>query len=365
MIYEDGIYKKKGAQELKKFVQYLGGNGTTNKVVDEVIGAVSRYTACRYSETFNIGTDLIPVSNGLLNWETGDHLKERPPGSSVGVSNGLLNWETGDLAPFDPKIGFTFKLPVVYDPGAGCGAWQKFVNEITETPEDVLILQEFFGYCLFRGYPLAKLLLLVGDGRNGKSTLLSILMDMLGRDNCSNRYLQSLSERFTLGNLVEKLANIAPDIPAKDVLDTAVIKTVSGNDQITVENKYQLAYSALLYAKLIFSANKLPRINDDTSGFYSRIKLINFPYAYKDNPKPGERQADIHLKEKLLAELPGILNWSLEGLRRLMKKEAFTENAMDDNTKVCYQVYSDPAETVSAFISRFVERGQDYRVSSS
>jgi len=141
---------------------------------------VRRFTYCRFEETFNLDPELVPVANGLL------------------------RWRSGELLPFSPERAFTFKLPVAYDPLAKCDTWIKFVNEVTECPEDVLILQEFFGYCLLRDYPFAKLLLLIGAGRNGKSTLLRMLTEMLGEDNCSNVPLQKLSENFKLPGLVAK-----------------------------------------------------------------------------------------------------------------------------------------------------------------
>jgi P4 family phage/plasmid primase-like protien len=342
LIYEDGIYKRGAAPGLKKLIQCLGGRNATNHVLDEVMGACRRYTYYNYAETFDLGSDLIPVGNGLL------------------------RWKTGELLPFSPEKAFTFKLPVAYDPLALCQAWEDFVAEITESPEDVLILQEFFGYCMLREYPLAKILLLVGEGRNGKSTLLRILSELLGEQNCSNAYLQDLADKFSLAALVGKMANIAPDIPAKDVLDTSVLKSVSGNDKVPIEQKYLPVYFAVLYAKLIFSANKLPRINDDSLGFWDRIKLLNFPYRYKTNPKPGsgERQADIHLGEKLRAELPGILNWALVGLQRLMEQQGFTENAADKNPKAFYEVYAAPEETIRSFADRLIVKGHDCRVST-
>lgn len=340
LIFEDGIFKRGATPSFKKLIQCLGGRDATNHCIDEVMGACRRYTYCNYIETFNKNCDLIPVNNGLL------------------------CWKTGELLPFNPEKGFTFKLPVDYDPLATCEKWEGFVKEITESPEDVLILQEFFGYCLLRDYPFAKILLLVGEGRNGKSTLLRILTEMLGENNCSNTYLQALSGQYALPGLVDKMANIAPDIPAKDVLDTAVLKSISGNDRVPIEQKYMPTYFAIIYAKLIFSANKLPRINDDSLGFYARLKMINFPHCYRENPKPGERQADIHLGEKLRAELPGILNWALAGLQRLMEQEAFTENAADKDPKRIYEAYAAPEETIRAFAARMIVKGSECRVST-
>lgn len=337
--FEEGIYKNKGSQSLKKLIQLLGE--ATDNTVKEVLGACRRYTYCLYEETFNLGSDLIPVGNGLL------------------------QWKTGELLPFNPGKAFTFKLPVKYDPLAKCDRWEQFIAEICETSEDVRILQEFFGYCLLRDYPFAKFLLLVGEGRNGKSTVLRILSELMGEGNCSNVLLQQLSDRFSLSALVGKMANIAPDISAKDVLDTSILKALTGHDRIPIEQKFMAAYFAVLYTKLIFSANKLPRINDDSLGLYDRILLLNFPHTYRENPKPGEKKADVHLGEKLRAELPGILNWALEGLQRLMEQQAFTENAASRNAKTTYEVYAAPEETIKSFAARMIVKGNGCRVFSN
>lgn len=335
-IYEEGIYKKRGSQGLQKLLQLLGE--ATDNTIKETLGACRRYTYCSYEETFNLGSDLIPVGNGLL------------------------QWKTGELLPFNPGKSFTFKLPVDYDPLAKCEKWEEFIAEITESPEDVRILQEFFGYCLLRDYPFAKLLLLVGEGRNGKSTVLRILSELLGEGNCSNVLLQQLSDKFSLSALVGKMANIAPDISAKEVLDTSIMKALTGHDRVPIEQKFMDVFFAVLYAKLIFSANKLPRINDDSLGLYDRILLLNFPYTYKEHPKTGERKADVHLGEKLRAELPGILNWSLEGLQRLMKRQGFTQNAASRNAKATYEVYAAPEETMKSFAAKMIYKGNGCRV---
>jgi len=188
----------------------------------------------------------------------------------------------------------------------------------------------------------------VGSGANGKSTLLEVLKAFLGRDNIASIPLQQLSRRFTASQLFGKLANIYPDLPSEAFRETGVFKVITGGDQISAEVKYSINFQNFVnYAKMIFSANKIPETSDESDAFFRRWLLINFPNKFE-----GE-EADTLLAKKLTTaeELSGIFNWAIVGSRRLIKRGGF-EHYETDKVRVEYRRMS---SSLLAFVEDCVE----------
>jgi len=276
-------------------------------------------------------------------------LKEAPP-YLLPVQNGVLNLSTGKLEPFNPDYFILNASPVAYDPKAKCPKFRKFLKEVVD-PQDALTLQEFAGFCLWRKYTFHKALLLVGEGANGKSTFLNVLMVMIGKENIVNTPLQPLNtNRFSRGRLYGKMANICPDLPAIAMRDVGKFKQMTGQDPMTGEYKYRDEFTFWNYAKLVFACNQVPKSPEDTTAFFRRWLIVNFPNQFlEDDPK-----TDPDLTEKLTTpeELSGILNWALEGLQRLLKEKHFTTSKSVEETRQQYLESSDP---VKAFVETQLE----------
>jgi putative DNA primase/helicase len=265
---------------------------------------------------------------------------------SLPLLNGVLDIETRELEPYgDLRHYFDFQLPVSYDKEADCSKFKQFVSQVVY-PADVLVVQEIFGYCLW-GEGLAsikKAIMLLGAGDNGKSLLLSVLVSLLGQRNVAAKTLVSLAEnRFASAGLRGKLANINPDLPDRALRETGQFKGLTGDDLVPYEIKHGGSGEFFNQAKLIFSTNKLPDTQDDTDGYYTRWVILNFPYQFvrgKDNLSEHERPAKN--KNKLKAdltnpqELSGILNWALEGQRRLQTNGCFSNEISIDKMRDNY-----------------------------
>jgi putative DNA primase/helicase len=273
------------------------------------------------------------------------------------LKNGVLDIKTSELEPYgNLKHFFLFKLPVDYDPTADCQAFKDFVSEVVY-PADVPVVQEIFGYCLWRDgmASIKKAIMLLGTGDNGKSLLLSVLISLLGERSVSATSLSNLAEnRFASARLRGKLANVHPDLPDKALRDTGQFKGLIGDDIMPFEIKHGGGGEFRNRAKLIFSANKLPDAQDDSDGYYTRWVILNFPYAFvrgkKDLVGIERLQKDKNqLKSKLTApkELSGILNWSLEGLRRLQVNGCFTNEISSDKMR---DLYVKLANSLKAFV---------------
>ncbi|MEM3845363.1 MAG: DUF5906 domain-containing protein [Candidatus Parvarchaeota archaeon] len=173
-------------------------------------------------------------------------------------------------------------------------------------------LQEWFGYHLWNGLPVEKSLLLVGDNHsNGKSILLHVLTAFIGEKNISHLSLQQLTangDHSATSNLYGKIANIYGDLSAEEVNRLGSLKLLTGNDQL-ICTKNQKPFYFKNYAKFTFSTNTFPVVPSSNATFRQRWIVIRVSGSFNDPD----------LLEKLTTpeELSGILNWALEGLKRL------------------------------------------------
>jgi len=219
----------------------------------------------------------------------------------------------------------------------------KFLEEVAD-PDDIPAIQEMFGYCLYRDYPIQKAFLFVGSGRNGKSTLLNVLIALLGRQNVSSVSLHDLeNNRFASYQLYGKLANIFPELPSRHLSSTTKFKALTGGDDIYFEQKGRDGFTSKNTAKLIFSTNQLPTTSDLSQAFFRRWVIFKFENEF------DETKADPYLLEKLTTreELSGIFNWALEGLKRLLKNGCFT-NA-EKNLNEIMKEYLTNSESIYSF----------------
>ncbi len=249
------------------------------------------------------------------------------PPNLINVKNGILNTETREFKPHTPDIIFIQQLPIEYNPQADCPRFKQFLTEVLQE-DDIPLMQELFGYTLRRTYEFAIAVMLLGEGENGKSTLLNVLRAMLGEENVATPSLQDLlNDRFAKAQLYGKLANIHADLPDTKLSSTGTFKMLTGQDLIYAQQKHRDPFTFQNYAKLFYSANALPFTRDKTRAFWRRWIVIKFPRSF------GPNEADPHLLEKLTQELPGILNWALEGLDRLLKQGQFTYTQSRENVE--------------------------------
>jgi len=278
--------------------------------------------------------------------------REEPP-NLIPLANGVLDLKTIELKPYSPDLMFFNKIPVKYDPNADCPNIKQFLSQVTATKEDIDILFEVIGFCLYREYFIAKALMIVGDGSNGKSTFLNLLKAFLGKENVSGRSLQELEEnRFAKADLHHKLANIYADLPDKALWRTGTFKMLTGRDLIIAERKFQHSFTFENYAKLLFSANKVPEAYDDSDAFFRRWLIIVFPNQFINE------KADPYILQKLTTseELSGLLNLVLPALKRLLEKGQFSYSKTTEEIREDYIRKSSP---IAAFVMDCLEVDSD------
>lgn len=256
----------------------------------------------------------------------------------VNMQNGTLVVNSrGDvqLRVHDREDFFTYVLPYHYLPMAECPKWHKFLDEVLPEEQAQMLLAEYMGYCFTTDLKMEKMLVLYGGGSNGKSVTTDILRELLGRENVSSVDLEKLTTDDNHRSLIEgKLANIAQENGQN--ISYSILKNIVSGEPVMVKTLYKDPKLITQYGKLISSYNQLPR-SEATLGFFRRWIVMPFDVTIK------EEERDVHLKDKLCEELPGILNWVLEGLKRLVMNHAFTESESCNTTLQKYKLSTNSA----------------------
>lgn len=260
--------------------------------------------------------------------------------------NGVVDVMSWDLLEHDPKYRARNLLPVEYRPEARCDLWLDFLDDVLSAcggkdsdlarREAWHVLQEWFGYCLVPRYTIHKFLVLTGEGRNGKSVTTDVLQRMLGPQNVVSVPLAQLEskETFPSAALDGKLLNLCPEADWSKV-DVNWIKSLTGGDPVTVRKPYGMPFTLHNVARFVMTTNNSPRFTDRSKAIWDRLMVIHYGYEVPEDKR------DPHMADKLWAEAPGILNWALDGLRRLMRNKAFSEGALIKGAKEDLRIKSD------------------------
>lgn len=251
----------------------------------------------------------------------------------VNVRNGLLDIRDMSFKEHTPSYLSTVQLNVEYNPQVDCPQFKKFLNEVLDC-KLIPLVQEIVGYLLTTNTVSQNAFVFWGPARTGKSTLLWVVEYLLlGKKNVSNIPWQEIGDKFKTAELLGKLANVFSDLPSKSIDDTGIFKVVTGEDYLMAEKKNKNPFKFKPFARLVFSCNELPRnYVDRTEGFYRRLIIVPF------NRQIEKSKIDKALKYKFQREKEGILNWALEGLKRLYENNfEFSENELTDGVKKEYK----------------------------
>lgn len=206
------------------------------------------------------------------------------------------------------------RLPVEYHPDAARPErWLKFLDELLY-PGDILTLQEFIGYCLIPTNKGQKMMLLIGNGGEGKSRIGRVLRAIFG-DNMNTTSIEKLSsDKFARADQEGKLLMLDDDMKLDALRDTNVLKAIiTMEDKMDLERKNKQSYQGYLFCRLMgFGNGSLSALYDRSDGFYRRQIILQV------RDKDADRVDDRDLGEKLRAEAEGVLLWALEGLHRLI-----------------------------------------------
>ena len=288
------------------------------------------------------------------------HYHGPDPKKLVVVNNGILSVSTRELIDHDPHLFNLVSVPFDYDPKASDPErWLTFLDELWPNDvESVMALQQFVGYILSGRIDLHKIMLLIGPTRAGKGVITRIMGALVGKGNVAGPTLASLGSNFGLQPLIGKPLAIISDARLGSGAGTSVIVerllSVSGEDLLTIDRKYKERWSGKLNTRFVVVSNELPRFGDASGALAARFVVLSLRRSWlgRENTK---------LTDELLTELPGILNWALDGLDSLNAQGAFTEPQTSRDAITTLQDITSP---VSAFVRDRCDVGPEHEITT-
>ena len=205
------------------------------------------------------------------------------------------------------------RLPVRYNPAAPEPVlWLNFLSQLLEE-EDILTLQEYMGYCLLPVTIAQKMMLIIGSGGEGKSRIGILLQQLLGQNMCNGNLNKVETNPFARADLQHRLVMVDDDLRMEALNSTNYIKSIITAEQpMDLERKGEQSYQGRLYCRfLAFGNGNLRSLHDRSHGFFRRQIILT------TKPKDPNRVDDPYLSKYLAEELEGILQWCIQGLRRL------------------------------------------------
>ena len=243
----------------------------------------------------------------------------------INLQNGTyeITVEGGTLREHRKEDFLTYCLPFAYTPSAKAPLFTQYLNRVLPDASSQLVLQEFHGYIFIRHLKLEKALILFGGGQNGKSVQFEITTALLGEVNVATKSLGDLVDRDS-GNdnrakLKDKLVNYGSEIRSRGI-DVDIFKRLVSGEPVSAREKYKTSFDLRNNCKFIFNANKLPAEIEHTEAYFRRFIIIPYDVMITD----AEKDPELHTKI-IANELPGVLNWVIEGLHRLLKSKAFSK----------------------------------------
>lgn len=294
--YDNGAYKQGGEVLIQEECQKLIDDCSRYKV-GEIIAIIQRKT---FVDRKKFNRDL----------------------TKLVFNNGVFDLKNNEFMPdHNPEFLTTIKMDYDYDATARCPMFLKLLEDVLEEPEKIITMIELMANVFTMSYKNFEVsLIMVGDGSNGKSTILKILRGILGPDNVSSVSIHAMqAERFSISRLDGKIANIYPDISNKELWNLGRFKMAVSGDAIDVERKGKDLYSITPFAKHFFSANEMPDIKDNSDGAFRRIYVLRFDNEFL----PGLNRIEDYDKIILEKESPGIFNLLYANYRNLLRNNGF------------------------------------------
>jgi putative DNA primase/helicase len=237
----------------------------------------------------------------------------------LGCENGIIDLDTCKVRNGKPEDYITLSSNVAYDNTAKCTKWEKYLEEMQPDADVRKWIQKYIGYCMTGATNEQIFTIMCGDGSNGKSVFTNTIKTLFGNYSATTSF-ETFAEHSTeaIRNDLARLNKIRLVVASESnetvKLDEGLMKLITGGEKIESRFLHKEFFEYQPKFKIILVTNNLPKITGKDYGIWRRIVLI--PWAIK----VSDATRDFGLEEKLKSEMPGILNWSLMGLK-LFKKE--------------------------------------------
>ena len=275
----------------------------------------------------------------------------------VNCQNGTLDLRTGKLKAHDPADRITKIVPVDYDPGAPCPRFKQFLKEALVDETVIKFVKRYSGYTL-TGITRERLLaILHGFGKNGKTTLVELLHEVLG-DYARNTDVETLliKKYQGVGNDVAALKGArfvsAAEVEKGRRLAESKVKQLTGRDTVTARFLFGENFDFKPEFKLWLSTNNKPVIQGTDDAIWDRIRLIPLTQRFDGS------KADPKLPDKLRNELAGVFSWMVEGCLEWQEHGLEEPKTVTDATNQ----YREEMDTLASFLDEVCVVGAHYRV---
>ena len=346
--FADDIFYLKGQFLFDKFAEYMRSEHDIIKVSNRLHIYDRGVYVADEKRIENAMIQHLPRLSRAKRTETLDYLdvmigtnSQAADADYVAFRNCIVDLKSWETMPLSPDFVITNQIPWDYDPNAYCEIVDKTLHNLANGDDAVYdLLEEIIGYTFYRRNELRKSFILLGDKANGKSTFLDMIKTLLGEDNISALDLAELNSRFKTAELFGKLANVGDDISDDFIPDVSIFKKLVSGDRVSAERKGKDPFEFNSYAKLLFSANEMPRMRDKTGAVIDRLVIVPFTATFsKDDP-----DFDPYIKYKLRTPdaMSYLINVGLDGLDRVLRNRAFTLSETAKKELVDYQVMANP-----------------------
>lgn len=280
-----------------------------------------------FLKKMRVRSKILFYSSRKLTWKFKDALRLNsrlsPSYCIHAFLNGVVDFRECILRDFSPEYHVTFIHNYRYNPKAKCPMWNEFIRDVLDEPESRLILQMFLGLCTYdRGFMVNKVencLVMYGQGSNGKSVIHEVVRGVMGEDNVSHMGLKPLTRGGDeqLRNMAEiegKLINLGSELDRKDIMGHEdSFKSICSGERQYARKLGKDVYRIDNVPWMVFNTNNLLKLEDTSYGVMRRIIWLVFDKTIRIEDQNTQLASD------LVAEYPGIMNWIIEGGRKLRK----------------------------------------------
>lgn len=292
----------------------------------------------------------------FLDGGTGEH-EGLDPANLISCQNGLLDITTRVLYPATPQFFTRTALPIEYGPTAECPQWRTFLFQVLADDQLIMLMQQWFGYLITTDISIQKLLYLQGVPRSGKGTTARVIDELVGPRNVASHTIHDLAIGFgregLIGKSLLKIADMNTDNKQDLSQAVSIINGITGQDPLHIERKFKGSLDINLKAHVVMIGNQFPDFGDHTTAIGERMNVIPFRVSFAG-------REDAELTPKLLTELPGILNFALDGLDSLRETNKFI--AVEASEEAKRQILNS-GNPVRGFVNDMCEIGPGFETS--
>lgn len=313
--YHAGIYPEIDSVKLnRKILRHLGVKGKLKNALE--IGKLLIIQCARPLESITPNPDYICFENGTL------------------------NVKTKSLQPHNPAHTLLNRIPHPYIANAACEQFIAFLNSVwagdRDRHEKIQLIRQWIGYLLVADSSMQKMLILKGEGANGKSVIVDLIRELVGETNTSNAMLDRLRQAYVRATMEGKLLNESADLPKKGLTPDGELKALIAGDAIEVSPKFKPSHTIKPYVRFMVATNNMPDCKDTSDGYFRRLMILTF------NRQFAEHERNPHLLGSLIPEIPGIIAWALEGLYELREQGRFSIPPSSEQAVSIYRNDIDP-----------------------